>query len=195
MFQRVKILTYNSLANWRFIVSCWLSLPELCMLLMPVYNPSCWASRRPSGHHCYVPVPQVNSVSISVHLVTFPQMQTVVHYLTKHMPPCSLQISLPVISHINPSPSLSFTSACLMSTDFVTTPLYLMDLAFLKAASHRVTTQMTYFTTCLFHVPRSTLVLLFLYLTRLVSLVTHLFHLTLFKHRVLVYLSQFEISP
>ena len=26
MFQRVKILTYNSLANWRFIVPCWLKV-------------------------------------------------------------------------------------------------------------------------------------------------------------------------
>ena len=67
-------------------------------------------------------------------------------------------------------------------------------LGILGVASHRVTTQMTYFTTCLFHVPCGTSVLLFLYLMRLVSLVTYLFHLTLFKHQVLVCLSQFEIS-
>ena len=129
------------------------------------------------------------------------QMQTVVCDLTKCTPPCSLRISLPVISRINLSPSLPVTSAHLMSMDFVTTPLYLMDSAFQEVASHGVTTQMTYFTTylfqcttCLFHVPRSTLVLLFLYLTRLVSLVTYLFHLSLFKHRVLICLSWFEIS-
>ena len=69
-----------------------------------------------------------------------------------------------------------------------------MDSAFSGTASHGVTTQMTYFTTCLFHLPHGTLVLLFLYLTRLVSLVTYLFHLTLFKCQVLVCLSQFEIS-
>ena len=59
-----------------------------------------------TGEYCYIPVPQVNSISISICLMTFPQMQTVVHYLTKCMPPCSLWISLPVISHNNPSPSL-----------------------------------------------------------------------------------------
>ena len=59
---------------------------------------------------CYVPVSQVNSVSISMRLVTFPQTQTVVHDLTKHTPPL----------------------ARLMSMDFITTPLYLMDLAFLE---------------------------------------------------------------
>ena len=79
---------------------------------------------------CYVPISQVNSVSISVHLVMFLQTQTVVCDLTKHTPPCSLQISLPVNSHINPSPSLPVTSARLMSMDFITTPLYLMDSAF-----------------------------------------------------------------
>ena len=26
MFQRVKVLTYNSLASWRFIVPCWLEV-------------------------------------------------------------------------------------------------------------------------------------------------------------------------
>ena len=79
---------------------------------------------------CYIPIPQVNPISVSVCLVMFPQMQTVVHYLTKRMPPCSLQISLPIISHNNPSPSLPFTSARLMSTDFITTPLYHMCSAF-----------------------------------------------------------------
>ena len=79
---------------------------------------------------CYIPVSQVNSVSVSVRLMTFPQMQTVVCDLTKCTPPCSLRISLPVNSHINPSPSLPVTSAHLMSMDFVTTPLYLMDSAF-----------------------------------------------------------------
>ena len=120
-----------------------------------------------TGGYCYVPISQVNSVSVSMRFVTFPQMQTVVCYLTKPTPPCSLQISLPIISHINLSPSLSFTSAHLMLTDFITTPLYLMDSAFLEVASHGVTTQMTYFTTCLFqcitclfHVPRGTLVLI-----------------------------------
>ena len=154
-----------------------------------------------TGGYCYVPVPQANSTSISVHLVTFPQTLVVVHYFTKCTPPCSLWIPLPIISHNNPSQLLPFTSARLMSTDFVTTPLYLMDLAFLEAALHGVTTQMTYFTICLFqlttwlfHTPHGISVLLFLYLTRLVSLVTHLFHLTLFKQRVLICLSQFEIS-
>ena len=155
----------------------------------------------PNTDNCYVAVSQVNSVSVSARLVTFPQMQTVVRDLTKHMPPCSLWISLPVISCINPSPSLPVTLACLMSMDFVTTPLYLMDSAFQEVASHGVTTQMTYFTTCLFqcttclfHVPCGTSVLLFLYLMRLISLVTQLFHFTLFKRRVLVCLGQFEIS-
>ena len=79
----------------------------------------------------------------------------------------SLQISLPVDSRINLSPSLPVTSARLMSADFITTPLGILGVA-----SHGVTTQMTYFTTCLFHLPHGTSVLLFLYLTRLVSLVT-----------------------
>ena len=81
---------------------------------------------------CYIPIPQVNSVSVSVCLVTFTQTQTVVHYFTKHMPPCSLQISLPVISCNNPSLSLPFTLAHLMSMDFITTPLYHMCSAFSK---------------------------------------------------------------
>ena len=42
----------------------------------------------------------------------------------------SLRISLPVNFRINLSPLLPVTSARLMSMDFVTTPLYLMDLAF-----------------------------------------------------------------
>ena len=46
-------------------------------------------------------------------------------------------------------------------------------LSILEVALHGVTTQMTYFTTCLFHIPCSTSVLLFLYLTRLVPLVTY----------------------
>ena len=73
--------------------------------------------------YCYIPIPQVNSVSASVHLVTFPQMQTVVRYFTKCMPPCSLQISLPIISCNNPSPLSPLILAHLMSMDFVTTPL------------------------------------------------------------------------
>ena len=130
-----------------------------------------------------------------------PTEHTVVCDFTKHMPPCSLQISLPTISCNNPSLSLPVTSACLMSTDFITTPLYHMDSAFLEKVLHGVTTQMTYFTICLFqlttwlfHAPHVILVLLFLYLTRIIPLVTYLFHLTLFKHQVLVCLRQFEIS-
>src|ERR1700761_8252249 len=83
-----------------------------------------------TGGYCYVPVSQVNPVSVSVRPVTFPQMQTVVHDVTKRTPPC---FPPDFISHYfphNPSPSLPFTSARLMSMDFVTTPRYLMDSAF-----------------------------------------------------------------
>ena len=74
-------------------------------------------------------------------------------------------------------------------------------LGILGVASHGVTTQMTYFTTCCFTLPHVcfmhhvvTSVLLFVYLMSLIPLVTYLFHILLFKHRVLVCLSQFEIS-
>ena len=70
----------------------------------------------------------------------------------------------------------------------------------LGAALHGVTTQMTYFTICLFqlttwlfHIPHGiSVLLLFLYLTRLVSLVTYLFPLTLFKCWVLVVLASLK---
>ena len=102
----------------------------------------------------------------------FPQMQTVVCDLTKCMPPCfppdftSRQFphkSISVVtSHLGPS----YVNGL---RHYTTLPY---GLGILGVASHGVTTQMTYFTTCLFHLPRGTSVLLFLYLTRLVSLVT-----------------------
>ena len=49
-----------------------------------------------TGGYCYIPVPQVNSVSVSVHLMMFPQMQTVVRYLTKCTPPIETQEIIPV---------------------------------------------------------------------------------------------------
>ena len=129
------------------------------------------------GHYVGTPHTSTNSISISA---TFLQMQTVVCYITKHTPPCSLWISLPVISCNNWSPSLPFTHLNVNGLGHHTTLPY--GLGILRAASHRVTTQMTYFTiclfqltTCLFHIPHSILVLLFFYLTRLVSLVTYLF--------------------
>ena len=143
---------------------------------------------------CYVPISQVNSVSVSVHPVTFLQMQTVVRDLTKCTPPC---FPLDFTSRWVPHKSVSVVTSHLGPSyvnglrHYTTLPY---GLGILGLASHGVTTQMTYFTTCLFHLPHGTSVLLFLYLTRLVSLVTYLFHLTLFKHRVLVCLSQFEIS-
>ena len=164
---------------------------------------------------CYVPVPQVNSVSISICLMMFPQMQTVVHYLTKCTPPCSLQISLPIISHNNPSPSLPFTLACLMSMHFVTTPLYHMDSACSEQPCMELLPRWLISPYVCFTLPHvcftlphvcftlphvcftyhmGTSVLLFFYLMSLVPLVTYLFHVLLFKHRVLVCLSQFEIS-
>ena len=131
--------------------------------------------------HCYVPVSQVNSVSISVRLMMFPQTQTVVRDLTKRTPPC---FPPDFTSHQFPHKSVSVVTSHLGPSyvnrlrHYTTLPC---GLGILGVASHRVTTQMTYFTTCLFHEPHGTSVLLFLYLMRLVSLVTYLFHLTLFK--------------
>ena len=71
--------------------------------------------------NCYVPVPQVNSVSIYVCLVTFPQTQTVVCDLTKRTPPC---FPPDFTSCRFPHKSISVVtshSARLMSMDFVTT--------------------------------------------------------------------------
>ena len=147
-----------------------------------------------TGGYCYIPISQVNSVSVSVHLVMFPQMQTVVCDFTKCTPPC---FPPDFTSHQFPHKSVSIVTSHLGPSyvnglrHYTTLPY---GLSILGVASHGVTTQMTYFTTCLFHVSRGISVLLFLYLMRLVSLVTYLFHLTLFKCQVLVCLSQFGIS-
>ena len=131
----------------------------------------------------------------------FPQTQTVVHDFTKHAPPCSLWISLPVISCNNSSLSLPFISARLMSTDFVTTPLYHMGSAFSEWPCTELLPRWLISPYVCFTLPHVCfmhrmviLVLLFFYLTSLVPLVTYLFHLLLFKCQVLVCLSQFEIS-
>ena len=155
--------------------------------------------------------------SVSIHPVMFPQMQTVVCYLTKRTPPCSLRISLPIISHNNLSLLLPFTSARLMSMDFVTTPLYHMGSAFSERPctellprwlispyvcfilphvcfTHHVVTSVLLFFYLTSLIPLVTSFLLFFYLTSLIPLVTYLFHLLLFKRQVLICLSQFEIS-
>ena len=67
-------------------------------------------------------------------------------------------------------------------------------LGILGVASHGVTTRWLILPHVCFMYHVGILVLLFFYLTSLISLVTYLFHLTLFKHRVLVCLSQFKIS-
>ena len=105
-------------------------------------------------------------------LVTFPQTQTVVRDLTKRTPPCfppdftSRQFPHKSVSVVTTHLSPSYVNRL---CHYTTLPY---GLGILGVASHGVTTQMTYFTTCLFHLPHGTSVLLFLYLTRLVSLVT-----------------------
>ena len=99
-------------------------------------------------------------------------MQTVVHDLTKCTPPCfppdftSRRFPHKSVSVVTSHLGLSYVNRL---CHYTTLPY---GLGILRVASHGVTTQMTYFTTCLFHLPRGTLVLLFLYLMRLVSLVT-----------------------
>ena len=107
-----------------------LNVISWCSLDLGTSGEAIHASGGQSVGNCYVPVSQVNPVSVSVRPVTFPQMRTVVRDVTKHTPPCFPPDFIFCYFPHNPSPSLPFTSARLMSMDFVTTPRYLMDSAF-----------------------------------------------------------------
>ena len=162
------------------------SLPALCWMSILSY--------------CYIPIPQVNSISISSVSwcscrckqlsVTLPS----VHLLVPsgfHFP------SIPTIIHLHHHHSYQTLISPSYVNGFCHYTILPYVLGILRMASHGVTTQMTYFTlclfqhtTCLFHLPCGTLVLLFFYLMSLISLVTYLFHLILFKCQVLICLDR-----